>query len=342
LKPDPETRPQLPEAALELLHRVGAARRPLLVSHIRLDGDALGSELGLFHILKARGRSPHAVNDSAIPQVYQFLPGAGEVGTSAADLRDDYDLAVVLDVPTRERAKAILERLPRGLPLVSIDHHPPMERIGEAAWVDPTRSSVGEMVYLLASAGGWPIPPDAATCLYAAILTDTGRFTFANTTSAALRAAAGLVDLGAQHTLAGEQIYQQTSRALLALRAAALGTLALHADGKVAVMKLTLDMLARAGVDPVDTQEMADDPRSVAGARVGVLLREMDASGKVKVSLRARSGTDIEPVARKFGGGGHHQAAGCEIAGGMEFAEKAVVEELARQLKPQMDTDGHR
>jgi phosphoesterase RecJ-like protein len=328
-----QSQPPLPAAALEVQRRVAACRRPLLVAHIRLDGDALGSELGLAHILRARGQDPHVVNDSAIPQAYRFLPGVGEAGTSPADLREDYDLLIALDFASWSRAKAIRERLPAKLPAVAMDHHPPIERLGDVDWVDPSYSSVGEMVYRLASSAGWAVPPEAATCLYVAILTDTGRFSFSNTTASSLRAAADLVDLGAQHVLAAEKIYQETSPALIALRAEALRTLTLYANGRIAVMRLMLDMLARTGVDPIDTHDFADEPRSVRGARVGVLLREMGPPAEVKVSLRAHSGVDVEPVARKLGGGGHHQAAGCEVPGGMDEVERTVVAELTQLLR---------
>jgi phosphoesterase RecJ-like protein len=143
-----------------------------------------------------------------------------------------------------------------------------------------------------------------------------------------MRAAADLVDLGAQHVLAAEKIYQENSRALVALRAEALRTLTLYADGRIAVMRLTLDMFARTGVDPIDTQDFADEPRSVRGVRVGVLLREMGPPAQIKISLRAHAGVNIEPVARKLGGGGHRQAAGCEVPGNMAEVEKTVVAEL--------------
>ena len=322
-----------PDIAAQILERIESARRPLLLSHVRLDGDALGAELALAHILKARGLKPHVVNDSPIPQIYKFLPGAGEVATSTAELRSDYDLAIALDLPSWSRADALRKALPRNLPIVSIDHHPPIERIGDLDWVDTGKSSVGEMIYLLAVAGRWVISPEAATCLYVAILTDTGRFTFPNTTAKALHAAADLVQLGAQHILAAEKIYQETSLSLLALRTEALQNLRLHAGGKIAVMRVTEDMMTRAGVDPIDTQEMPDYPRSISGVVVGILLREMQGSGKVKVSLRSRHGVDIEPIARKLGGGGHHEAAGYETVGGMEAVEKKVVGEITQLLQ---------
>ncbi len=127
--------------------------------------------------------------------------------------------------------------------------------------------------------------------------------------------------------LACERIYDAASPGLLALQSELLATLRVHANGRVAVMRLSRDMLARHDVEAIDTQEFADLPRSVRGVRVGVLLREME-DGRVKVSLRSRSGVNIEPVARRFGGGGHKQAAGCEIEGDLSLAEERVVGEL--------------
>ena len=322
----------LPDVAHEILARIEASARPILVSHIRLDGDALGSELALAHMLAARGAQPHVVNDGDIPEIYRFLPGASEAGVSPADLRGDYDLAIALDLPTWNRARAIRAALPQDLPAVSIDHHPPIEHVGQCEWVDTSMSSVGEMVYLLARAGGWSISPDAATCLYVALVTDTGRFTFSNTTADAMRVAADLIDLGAAHTLITEMLYQHESPALMSLRAEVMQGLKTYAGGRIALMTMTRELFDRTGVDPINTQEMADMPRSVAGAVVGVLLRELDADRRIKVSLRARSGFDIEPVARKCGGGGHHQAAGCEMAGTLAEVEQTIIAELTAAL----------
>jgi len=323
----------LPDSARQVLERIEASQRPLIASHLRLDGDALGAELALAHMLRDRGARPTVVNESPIPQAFRFLPGVDQVGTCADCVCPDHDLAVILDTPTWGRARGIRERLAPRVPVVSIDHHPPLERMGDVEWVDVTKSSVGEMIYLLARAGNWPLSAQAATCLYTAILTDTGRFTFPNTTPSALRAAAHLIELGADHVRIAEKIYQQESPGLMALRAEVIRSLRLHAGGRIAVMSLTRDMLRRAGVDPIDTQELAEIPRSVAGAVVGVLLREMSQPGMIKVSLRSRNGLDIEPVARKFGGGGHHEAAGCELDGSLREVEQVVVKELIRCLE---------
>ena len=325
-----EDAPHLPEPAQRVVSRIEASRRPLLTSHIRLDGDAIGAELGLAHILRARGAEPHVVNDGIVPEVYRFLPGAEGVATSPDALHDDYDLVIALDIPSRDRAGGIFERLPPEVPVVAVDHHPVTASISDTEWKDSTKSCIGEMVLEMAQAAGWRIPPEAAACLYAAILTDTGRFTYGNTTAAALRAAARLIELGADHVQIGEHIYQREPLRLLALRAEAMLGIRLHAEGRIAVMRLTREMFARHNVDPTDTADFAGIPRDLAGVVVGVLLREMD--DKVKVSLRSRSGVAIEPVARQFGGGGHRSAAGCEVSGQLDDVEKRVVAALSSSL----------
>ncbi len=323
---DQPARP-LPAKARHLIQCIEAARRPLLVSHIRLDGDALGSELGLFHILRQRGAAPHVVNDGAIPRMYRFLPGADAVGLSPAALTGEYDLAVLLDTGEWARAGAIRQALPPDQRTVCIDHHPPVKPPADWQWAQPAYCAAGEMVYDMARAAGWPITPEAATCLYTAIMTDTGRFTFPNTTPSALRAAADLMERGAQAVLAADCVYEDSPRGLVLLRAEVIRSARFYAGDRIAVMSANLEQFERFGVDPMDTQEMADYPRAIEGVRIGVLLREMKGN-KVKVSLRSRAGVNVEPVARKCGGGGHPQACGIEMNGRIAEVEQLVVTDL--------------
>jgi len=332
---EPASRSYLPEAARRAAARIELSRRPLIFSHVRLDGDAIGSELALRAMLQERGALPHAVNDGAIPKIYRFLPGVPEVGTSAKDLRDDYDLAICLDMASRERGGDVAKALDKDLPIVRIDHHLSYEPPGENDWTDTSFSSVGEMLCVLARAANWTISRDAAACLYVAIVTDTGRFTFPNTTPATFRAAAELLELGADHAAISEQLYQQEDPKLAALRADAVAGMTRHAGGRIAVMRVTRRMFERRGVNPIDAQNMADIPRSQAGVLVGVLLMEMAGRPEMKVSLRSAKGVDIEPVARRFDGGGHRQAAGCQIAGDLDAVERLVVAEATKTLPPE-------
>jgi len=320
----------IPAEGRRVLEALAACRRPLIFSHIRLDGDALGAELALHRVLSDRGAQPHTVNDGPIPEVFRFLPGVESVGVSPADLRSDYDLAVALDIASRERAFGIFKALPLRCPVVAVDHHPPVAAVGDPEWKDHDFCSTGEMVYHLVRAAGWRIAPEAATCLYAAIVTDTGRCTFPNTTSRALRVLADLMDLGADWLRVMDRVYQQEPFSRMALRAECIRSARFFHEGRIAVMTLSRDVLQRFGVDPIDLQDFSEIPRTIAGVEVGVLLREME--HRIKVSLRARKGVNIEPVARRFGGGGHHAAAGCEIAEPMDTTERLVLDALAAHL----------
>ncbi|HRU05582.1 MAG TPA: DHHA1 domain-containing protein, partial [Candidatus Brocadiia bacterium] len=280
----------------------------------------MGSEMGLAHILAAMGKTPVAANDSEIPRALRFLPGLDRVCRPWTPGRLEGDLVVTLDTPSLSRLGRVGDCLPQGVDVVRIDHHRADEPAVCLTWEDTRQSSVGEMIWQMAAGRGWPLPAEAATALFVAIITDTGRFTFPNTRPSALTAAAALLDAGADHQAACRALYQSESLGLMRLKGEGVLGLRFVFGGKVAVMRLSLDMFRRHQVNPIDTQEFADIPRSVEGVHVGVLLREMDEAGKVKVSLRSHDGLDLRPVAREFGGGGHPAAAGCETTGGLDRA----------------------
>ncbi len=319
------------EPLAEIRKQIAASSRPLLCSHIRLDGDAVGSEVALLHILRKLGADPHVVNDGAVPRAFEFLAGADSLGTSPDDLRDNYDLVIVLDSASWLRLPRIHERLPDALPSVFIDHHPGDGPRGDINWVNPAASSVGEMVYLLALNSGWTVPVESATALMTALVSDTGRFTFANTSPACLRTAAALIELGADHRRVIGNLYYAEPEGSARLRGEVLQDLRVSDGGTVAVGRLTVDMMSRHGVDPIDTQDYSDLPRSVAGVKVAVLLREMD-GGRTKASLRSEQYIDVAAVAAAFGGGGHHDAAGCELDAPIDETERRILDQIRRAV----------
>jgi len=325
-------RPTLPDEAARVADRIERSKEPLIVSHIRLDGDAVGSELGLAHILSAMGKAPAVVNDSEIPRALRSLPGLERCFRAWAPGRLEGDLVVMVDAPGLSRLGRVADSLPVGTDVVRIDHHRADGPFAGLAWEETGKSSVGEMIWDMASGRTWPLPAEAATALFVAIVTDTGRFTFPNTKPSTLSVAAALLEAGADHQGACRALYQSESLGLMRLKGEGVLGLRFVFGGKVAVMRLTLDMFRRHDVNPIDTQEFADIPRSIEGVRVGVLLREMDEAGKVKVSLRSQDGLDMRPVAREFGGGGHPAASGCETNGGLDAVETAVLASLARNL----------
>ncbi len=325
---------------------IDSSKRPLITAHIRLDGDALGSELAFYHALKAMGKEPCIVNDSSMPRVYKFLVrdvdarcwnADTKASLSAGGASCGFDLAIVVDTPTAERVGGVHEIISSGIPVVSIDHHVCGDPFGDVSIVDAERCSSGEIVFDLFRSMGIEITPRIAEALYVAILTDTGRFMHRNTNSDTLRAAAYLIDHGADPTDIGQHLYKTNTYGYIQLRSLAAKTLSFHSDKKIACMWLTRDMMREAHTPPIDTQDFADVPSSIEGVEVGVLLRELGEKNKnknkVKVSLRSRDGIDVNKIANDFGGGGHKRAAGFELEGPIQEVQDRVVEVIAKAFE---------
>jgi phosphoesterase RecJ-like protein len=305
----------------------------LVVTHLKPDGDAVGSVVALGRVLRARGKSCHLLSPGEIPAGYRFLPAAGEIGESVPP-REKWDGVFVLDTPCASRLPLSLSgTIPPCKELINIDHHPDNKIEGSLNWIDPDASSVGEMLYRLFKEAGYAVTRDVATPLYAAILTDTGCFRFPNTTPSALMAAAELMERGADAADVADRVYASHSLRKLRLLGEALGTLQTACSGRVAFMWVTAGMLEKVGASLLDADGFVNFPREVAGAEVGMLFKEEKDGRKVEVSLRSKSNlVDVSRVAAQFQGGGHHKAAGCVVEGSMPSVQERVVEAVAAEL----------
>ncbi|MCF6159355.1 MAG: bifunctional oligoribonuclease/PAP phosphatase NrnA [wastewater metagenome] len=305
----------------------------LITTHIRSDGDGIGAEVALYHTLRNMGKSVHIVNDSLIPRVFKFLIPDKGVYIYPQLPSERASVVFTLDCPTLDRVGRVREVvIPEDALIINIDHHISNEYFGKINWVDADMCSTGEIVVSLLREMNTDITPDIATALYVAIMTDTGRFTHANTTSSALSTAAFLIDHGARHGEISRNVYRANSFNLVRLHAQVLNTVQLHLGNRVATIWLTKDMLEKAGVDAIDAQEFADIPISIDGVSVGMLLRDLREPNWVKVSLRSRNGFDVNTIAKKFGGGGHTYAAGCEIQGSVAEVQQIILKELEEAL----------
>jgi phosphoesterase RecJ-like protein len=306
--------------------------RFLITTHVRADGDGIGSEVALYHALRGMEKSVSIANDSPIPQIYKFIvPGTGMYIHPELS-QDRAEVVFTLDCPTLDRLGKIQGIIPEDAVIINIDHHISNERFGKINWVSEEMCATGEIILHLLKGGNIDITPDMATALYVAIVTDTGRFTHSNTTPEALRIAAFLIERGARHVEISKHVYNTNPYNLVKLNALALNTVNLHAGNRIATLWLTKKMLGKTGINPIDTQEFADIPISIDGVVVGVLLREMTEPNWIKVSLRSRNGFDVNNVAKKFGGGGHKYAAGCEIQGIITEVQRLILDELVKAL----------
>ncbi|MEP9411674.1 MAG: bifunctional oligoribonuclease/PAP phosphatase NrnA [Candidatus Brocadia sp.] len=316
--------------------------RFFITTHIRADGDGIGSEVALFHALTGLGKSVFIVNDSPVPQIYKFIiPDTGmyvypELPKISAEA------VFALDSPTLERLGKTKEVIPKDAVIINMDHHISNEYFGTINWVTEQVCATGEIVLTLLKEMNIAITQDIATALYVSIVTDTGRFTHSNTTPEALRAAAFLIECGARHREISKNVYNMNPFNLIQLHAQVLSTVKLHAGNQIATIWLTREMLEKTNINAIDTQEFADIPASIDGVTVGVLLREMTKSNCIKVSFRSRNEFNVNDIAKKFGGGGHKYAAGCEIQGSIADVQQIILEELERALLQKKSTTSGR
>jgi phosphoesterase RecJ-like protein len=320
------------KAPEDLLRRIRQGNRFLLTSHVNPDGDAIGSELGLARLLRGLGKGAVVWNRDATPSLYRPLPGSDRIQVGEeppAGFPDKFDAIVVLECPSVDRTG--VEKHLSELPVINIDHHLGNQCYGAVNWVDSAAPAVGEMVYRLAQGLKLSLEPDVASCLYLTLVTDTGGFRFSNATPAAFEAAASLVREGAHPEQVSQWLYESQPLGVVRLLGEMLRTLELHEGGRVATGSLTLEMFARAGALPGDSEGLIDHLRSIAGVDAVALIRERE-DGSHKVSLRSRGEVDVEKIARHHGGGGHRNAAGFTLAGSGEEIRRQVAAALGAAL----------
>ncbi|MDD5563603.1 MAG: bifunctional oligoribonuclease/PAP phosphatase NrnA [Thermoanaerobaculaceae bacterium] len=305
------------------LARLRRASRVLVTSHAAPDGDALGSELGFAELARALGIAATIVNRDPHPASLAFLPGLETIRVAdlPAGFEHDFDLGVLLECPDLDRPGFAGFG---SLPLLNLDHHLENALYGEVNVVDEDAPAVGEMVLAMAETAGIAVTASMATNLYAALVTDTGDFRYSNATPRAFTAAARLVTAGAKPDAIAEALWEHNPARVVRLTAEVLATLELLAGGRLAVIACDRAMLARAGARPEDTENLVNIPRAIDGVRVAVFLKAL-ADGAVRVSLRSRGDVDVQSVARTFGGGGHRNAAGCTLKGGLADARRALL-----------------
>lgn len=309
------------------------AQRILLCLHAKPDGDAVGSNLAMALALGRAGKEVLVVSADPVPSIYSFLPGAGQIAPWSTVEGRTFDAVLALDLAEVARAKAPHELHHYAPRVINVDHHGTNPRFGDVNLVDPLASSVGELVIDLLDSLHLVIDKQIALCLYTAISTDTGKFSFDTTSPETHRKTARLLDAGVESGEVSTQLYENLKLGTLRLLGLALSTLSLHLEGKVALMRLQSDAIAKLGLDGRDAEslEIVGFARSVQGALVGALLR--DEAGQVRVSLRSRPGVDVGQVAHRLGGGGHPQAAGITLADcTLDEAQATVLAALVEAL----------
>jgi bifunctional oligoribonuclease and PAP phosphatase NrnA len=316
------------------------ADRLCLTGHAPLDGDGLGSALGLCRSLRLAGKTARVVTDAPIPSVLRWLPGADDVFVWQPGAYDreatlaDPQALVCFDSGDTVRLGGPHRELPRSATVVNVDHHVTNTRFGHLNWVDEAAPSVGEMVFRLVKALGLPLDKDVALPLYLSLVEDTGRFSYSNTTPAALRAGAEMVEAGADPETITNRLFRNEDLSTMRLRARCVDRLETAVDGRLAstyVTRADLEELHLLGGE--EGREMVEVAVGLEGTEVGLLLRGLGPGEGTKASLRSKTDFDVAAICLAHGGGGHKKAAGCRIEDDdLPRVRRALVAEVSTAL----------
>src|SRR5947208_6013602 len=307
----------------EVLKQIEQRRHFVLTSHARPDGDAIGSALACGQILRSLGKKAEVVMHDPVPRIYQRLPFADKVLHSQR-VKGDYEAAIILECDSiqRTRLDGLEERF-----LINIDHHLTGRPFAHVNWIDPDAVATGEMVYRLARQAGVKVTPEIATCVYTALLTDTGSFMFQGTNERTFALARELVLAGADAAHCARGIYFAHSQAKIRLLGEALRNL--NVEGQIGYFWVTQKQMERVGAIGEDCEGLVKYVLSIGGVEVAAFFRELP-DGRYRVSLRSKGKIDVARVAESFGGGGHECASGCSLDGPLTEAVRAVILQLGR------------
>jgi bifunctional oligoribonuclease and PAP phosphatase NrnA len=308
------------------------ARSVLVASHMRPDGDALGSTLAMAIHLRGLGKSVAAWNEDGVPEKFRYLPGHGDL-VAPPPGRHDFDCVVALDTSSRARLGSVLESLGSAPVWINIDHHVSNEHFGTINCIDPTAPATGQILFEFFEALGIPLAGGIAENLFAAIATDTGSFQYRGTDGRTFLAASKLVSAGVDVADLSLEMYDRQPRRRLDLLRHALNTAVFLCGGRLVTFSLSLADVAALGALPEDNEGIIDHLRSVDGVVAAVFFEELG-GGKVRVSARSKDRrVDVCAVCSQFGGGGHPLAAGARIPGSLEQVAADFSAKLCHEIE---------
>lgn len=299
-----------------------------ITSHVRPDGDGLGSSLGLFWLLKSLNKDVEVIMHDPAPHSYQQLPGAGTIRV-APRIGEHFDAVFIIECSDLDRPG--LEDLDQQF-VVNIDHHSTTELFGSINWIDSTAAACGEMVYNLCKATGVRVTKEIAECVYTALLTDTGSFHYSNTTERTFKIASELVRTGVRPAKTAEAIFGSYQWPKIELLSHVLSTAKRDDTGHVAWMWQTLAMQEQTHAAEEDADGFVNYPLAVGEVEATALFKETS-PGVYRTSLRSKGDVNVAKIAEQFGGGGHRNAAGCTLRGTSSELEQKVVPLLQDAVK---------
>ncbi len=295
-----------------------------VLSHVRPDGDALGSQLALGLSLEQLGKNVTIWNEDGMLEKYSFMAG-GERLNNPPIAPQDFDVAIALDTATQNRLGTAGAAVRSAKLWINIDHHQSNPKYGDLVLIDSTAPATGQILFELMCAAELPVSPAIAENLFVAISTDTGSFQYPNTTARTFQIGAELIKRGADVGRLSQLLYESYPLRRVELLRDLLGTMRIEARGQLASFSLSLAVAARLGVKPEDNEGLIDHLRAIQGVVVAVFFEELP-DAKVRVSMRSKNeAANVCAICERFGGGGHKLAAGARVRGSLAEVEKRVL-----------------
>ncbi|HMM80104.1 MAG TPA: bifunctional oligoribonuclease/PAP phosphatase NrnA [Pyrinomonadaceae bacterium] len=305
-----------------------------ITTHVKPDGDGLGSSLGLCWLLKSLGKTADVIVRGEVPPAYHKLPGVDLI-RDVEYLNGSYDAVFLIECSDLERPG--ISGLNEAF-TVNIDHHSTGDQFGTINWIDPTASAVGEMIYNLCKAIGGRITKEIADCVYMALVTDTGSFHYSNTTDRTLKVASELIKAGAKPAEISGAVYNNYPWSRIELMRRVLDTVKRDETGKVAFMRQTLAMRQESDAIDGDNNGFVNIPLAARDVEAVIYMREIG-SGSYRVSLRSKGDLNVAKIAERFGGGGHRNAAGLQIDGKWDEAERRLIDAIATSIEEKRELE---
>jgi phosphoesterase RecJ-like protein len=305
----------------EVLNQIGRRQKFILTSHARPDGDAVGSTLACAQILRTMGKQASVVLSDGVPSTYTPLPFSDSV-LLRTEQAPEPEAVIILECDSVARTR--LTGLERHY-LINIDHHATARPFADVNWIDPKACATAEMVFRLAREAGVKISPEVATCLYTAVLTDTGSFCFQGTSERTFALAQELVRRGADPVRIAQNVYFSTHISKMRLLGAALSSL--QRDGTLVWMHVDRETIERCEASDGDCEGLVNYALAIQGVEVALFFRQ-EPDGRFRVSLRSKGSVNVAAVAAAFGGGGHECASGCGIDGPLPVATERLIAQL--------------
>jgi phosphoesterase RecJ-like protein len=317
----------------EITEALRAHRHFTIMSHVRPDGDALGCIIALGLALRALGKEVTLWNEDGVAEKFRFLPGWEAVSVPPGE-PVDVEVAIALDTANQQRLGTAVTAVKSARLWINIDHHISNEGYGDLSYIDATAPATGQILYDLIEFAGFPLTPDIAENLFAAISTDTGSFQYPSTTARTYEIGAALIRAGVKVGELSQKMYESYPLRRVNLLRALLNVLKITCDGRVASFVLTQRMVDELGVFPEDNEGLIDTIRAIDGIVVAAFIEELASEGKVRISLRSKDPrVDVCKICKQFRGGGHTLAAGARIRGTAAEVEATVLAAICEEVR---------